>query len=180
MFHKIDKKLTLDGETKKDEKLKLIELPNWLNANVDGREIMLDNAEGLLKDLSNGILDGQEFKKKYNDIVNDAQAISLLLPKEILKLKESDEHPDPKDMLELESEKFTLEGKPIKILTSDQTLSTLSITSAQLKARNNFEKLKNEIRQLLHSSYRSKKLTKTIYNNLINAIYKNGDNLYEH
>ena len=29
-----------------------------LNANVDGREIMLDNAEGFLKDLGNGILDG--------------------------------------------------------------------------------------------------------------------------
>ena len=59
-------------------------------------------------------------------------------------------------------------------------LSRLPITLAQLKARNNSEKLKNEVRQLLHSLYSSKKLTKTIYNNLINAIYKNGDNLYEH
>ena len=105
---------------------------------------------------------------------------TLLLLKEILKLKESDEQPDPRDMPELESEEFTLEGKSIKILTSDQMLSRLSITLAQLKARNNSEKLKNEIRQLLHSLYSSKKLTKTIYNNLINAIYKNGDNLYEH
>ena len=131
-------------------------------------------------DLGNGILDGQEFKKKYNDIVNDAQAISLLLLKQIRKPKESDEQPDPTDMPELESEKFTLEGKGIKILTSDQTLSRLSITLAQLKTRNNSEKLKNEIRQLLDSLYRSKKLTKTIYNNLIYAIFKNGDNLYEH
>ena len=107
-------------------------------------------------DLGNGILDGQEFKKKYNDIVNDAQAISLLLLKQIRTPKESDEQPDPRDMPELESEKFTLEGKGIKILTSDQTLSRLSITLAQLKARNNSEELKNEIRQLLHSLYRSK------------------------
>ena len=39
-----------------------------------------------------------------------------------------------------------------------------------IKAGNNSEKLKNEIRQLLYSLYRSKKLTKTIYNNLINTI----------
>ena len=50
-------------------------------------------------------------------------------------------------------------------------LSRLKITLAQLKAGNNSEKkLKIEIRQLLYSLYRSKKLTKTIFNNLINNI----------
>ena len=39
-------------------------------------------------------------------------------------------------------------------------LSRLPITVAQLQARNNSQKLKNEIRQLLYSQYRSKKLTK--------------------
>ena len=48
-------------------------------------------------------------------------------------------------------------------------LSRLPITLAQLKAGNNPEKLKNEIRQLLSSLYRSNKLTKTIYKNLINT-----------
>ena len=51
-------------------------------------------------------------------------------------------------------------------------LSRLPISLAQLKVGNNSEKLKNEIRQLLHSLYWSKKLTKTIYHNLINSIYK--------
>ena len=51
-------------------------------------------------------------------------------------------------------------------------LSRLPITLAQLKAGNNSEKLKNEIRQLLYSLYQSKKLTKTFYNNLINTILK--------
>ena len=41
-------------------------------------------------------------------------------------------------------------------------LNRLSITLAQLKIGNNLEKLKNEIRQLLYSLYRSKKSTKTI------------------
>ena len=54
--------------------------------------------------------------------------------------------------------------------TPDQMLSRLPITLAQLKAGNNSKKLINEIRQLLYSVYRSKKLTKTIYSHLINAI----------
>ena len=48
--------------------------------------------------------------------------------------------------------------------------SRLPITLAQLTAGNNSQKLKNEIRQILYSFYRSKKLTKKIYNHLINAI----------
>ena len=59
------------------------------------------------------------------------------------------------------------EGSGLKILTTNQMLSRLPITLAQLKAGNNSEKLKNEIRQLLYSLYRSKKLAKTVYNNLI-------------
>ena len=62
------------------------------------------------------------------------------------------------------------EGKGLKILTPNQMLSRLPITLAQLKAGNNSEKLKNEIRQLLYSLYRSKKLTKNVDNNLINTI----------
>ena len=48
-------------------------------------------------------------------------------------------------------------------------LSRLPISLAQLKARNNSEKLKNEIRELLYSLSCSKKLSKTIINNLINT-----------
>ena len=50
--------------------------------------------------------------------------------------------------------------------------SRLLISLAQLKTRNNSEKLKYEIRQLLYSLYRSKKLKKTVHNNLINTIKK--------
>ena len=61
-------------------------------------------------------------------------------------------------------------GQGLKILTPNQMLSRLPIALAQLKAGNNSQKLKNEIRQLLYSLYRSEKLTKDIYNHLINAI----------
>ena len=49
-------------------------------------------------------------------------------------------------------------------------LSRLPVTLAQLKAGDNSDKLKNEIRQLLYSIYRSKNVTKQVYNNLINYI----------
>ena len=58
----------------------------------------------------------------------------------------------------------------LKILTPSQMLSRLPTTLAQLKTVNNSEKLKNEIRQLLYSLYRSKKLTKQLCKSLINII----------
>ena len=70
------------------------------------------------------------------------------------------------------------EGSGLKILTPSQMLSRLPITLAQLKEGNNPEKLKNEIRQLLSSLYRSNKLTKTIYKNLINTNWT-WNNFYE-
>ena len=42
------------------------------------------------------------------------------------------------------------EGQGLKILTPSQLLSRLPISLAQLKAGNNSEKLKNEIRQILY------------------------------
>ena len=89
--------------------------------------------------------------------------------------QESDEQPDTTNMSELESEESAEQNKKqrgagLKTLTPDQMLSRLPITLAQLKVEYNSEKLINETRQLLYSLYRSKKLTNTIYNNLINAI----------
>ena len=49
-------------------------------------------------------------------------------------------------------------------------LSRLPISSAQLKAGNNSEKLKNQITELLYSLCRSKKLTKQLYKSLIDII----------
>ena len=89
---------------------------------------------------------------------------------------------DKKSMIE-ENEKITnivehilyfnqleQKGEGLKILTPNQMLSRLPISLAQLKAGNNSEKLKNEIRQLLYSLYRSKKLTKQLYKSLVDII----------
>ena len=61
-------------------------------------------------------------------------------------------------------------GAGLKILTERQMLNRLPILLAQIQAGNNSIKLKNEIRQILYSLYRSKVLTKTVYNNLIKSI----------
>ena len=61
-------------------------------------------------------------------------------------------------------------GQGLTILTPNQMLNRLPISLAQLNAGNNSEKLKNEIRQLLCSLYRSKKLTKHIYKSLVDII----------
>ena len=89
--------------------------------------------------------------------------------------KYTDEQPDTTNMPKLESEESAAErrnqqGEGVKILTPNQMLSRLPISLAQLKAGNNSEKLKNEIRQLLYSLYRSKNMTKQVYNNLVKYI----------
>ena len=71
--------------------------------------------------------------------------------------EEETENEKPNQILETVNEiNFNKEiqkqqGSGLKILTPNQMLSRLPISLAQLKARNNSEKLKNEIRQLLHS-----------------------------
>ena len=62
------------------------------------------------------------------------------------------------------------EGGQIKILTPNQMLKRLPIALAQVKAGNNSESLLNEIRQIVYSLYRSKEITKKVYNNIINSI----------
>ena len=62
------------------------------------------------------------------------------------------------------------QGSGLKILTPNQMLSRLPISLAQLKAGNNSEKLKNEIRQILYSLYRSEKLTKQLYKSFVDII----------
>ena len=49
-------------------------------------------------------------------------------------------------------------------------LKKLPIALAQIKAGNNSESLLNEIKQIDYSLYQIKKITKTVYNNIIKSI----------
>ena len=115
-------------------------------------------------------------KEKNNELVNMINSGLKDLKEEIKKMSEEEkEIEDPESIVEIVEEilKFNeqnQQGKGIKILTPNQMLSRLPISLAQLKAGNNSEKLKNEIRQLLYSLYCSKNMTKQVYNNFIKSI----------
>ena len=91
--------------------------------------------------------------------------------------KEDKEIEEPDMIVEIVEEilkfnKQKQEGQGIKILTPNQMLSRLPISLAQLEAENNSDKLKNEIRQLLYSLYRSKNMTKQKYTIIYKAHMK--------
>ena len=69
-----------------------------------------------------------------------------------------------------ESRKGEGVNERLKILTPNQMLKRLPVALAQVKAGNNSESLLNEIRQIVYSLYRSKEITKKVYNNIINSI----------
>ena len=122
---------------------------NWKKSknNLERNEIQVNLIKSALRDLKKEI---ENMSDKENEIEN---------PNEIVDIVEK--------ILEFNRQQ---QGQGLKILTPNQMLSRLPISLAQLKAGNNSEKLKNEIRQLLYSLYRSKKLTKQIYKSLINII----------
>ena len=83
------------------------------------------------------------------------------------------ENVDIRDMLDLESEEDAAKrqkGRGLKIMTPSQLITRLPILLEQKQAGNNSQKLNNEIRKIIYSLYRSKNLSKTIYNHLINNI----------
>ena len=105
--------------------------------------------------IKSGLID---LKNKIKEMSEDEKKIEK--PDKILKIVEEI----------LEFNKQNQSGKGLKILTPNQMLSRLPISLAQLKAENNSEKLKNEIRQILYSLHRSKKRTKQLYKSLIDII----------
>ena len=108
--------------------------------------------------------------KSINKKLNKLENIIKNVPEDkVSKVEENEKIIDiVEKILDLNSEKQSGEG--LKILTPNQMLSRLPISLAQLNAGNNSEKLKNEIRQLLFSLYRSKKLTKQLYKSLVDII----------
>ena len=115
-------------------------------------------------------------KKKNDRLANVINSGLKDLKEEIKKMsKEEIEIEKPNKIVNIvegiiEFNKKIQSGQGLKILSPNQMLSRLPSNLAQLKAGNNSEKLKSEIRQLLYSLYRSKKLTKQLYKSLIDII----------
>ena len=49
-------------------------------------------------------------------------------------------------------------------------LKRLPIALAQVKVRNTSENLLNDIRQIIHSLYREKEITKKVYDSIMNSV----------
>ena len=96
--------------------------------------------------------------QKNKELVQEIKERATDLNNEIIKISKK-ENEKANEILDIVSQIIDFneqnqEGQGLKILTLQQMLSRLPISLAQLKAGNNSEKLKNEIRQLLYSLYR--------------------------
>ena len=103
-------------------------------------------------------------------VLNKLQRIVDYVPKDnAFKIQDNEKIIDIVEMI-LEFNNKIQSGQELKMLTPNQMLSRLPISLVQLNAGNNSEKLKNKIRQLSYSLYRSKKLTKKSFKSLVDII----------
>ena len=133
-----------------------------------------------LKKLHNKLINLSEFKEEYNKFLDSIVKFEYyksekepgsVSPNQKKKIRYARDLKDILDLYNLKSDSDTSKkGEGLKILTDRQMLNHLPILLAQIEAGNNSIKLKNETRQILYSLYRSKVLTKTVYNNLIKSI----------
>ena len=69
-----------------------------------------------------------------------------------------------------EFRKRAIKEKRFKILTPQQMLKRSPIALVQVKSRNIFKNLLNEIPQLMYSFYQAREITKKVYNNIVSSI----------
>ena len=129
-----------------------------INIDLFKKHFTFQNPSNMLKKLT------KTRSKKYNrQILNLIKSGLKDLKNEIEKMSEDEkeiENPNEVDIVtKILDFNEQSKGKGLKILTPQQMLSRLPISLAQLKVGNNSEKLKNEIRQLLYSLYRSRKIS---------------------
>ena len=138
-----------------------------------------ENITKLLKKLRNKFINPGEFNEEYNKFMDNVKKFEYCKSRKKDGSVSSDQKKmiryardlkDIADLYNLKSDSDTsIKGEGLKILNK-QMLNRLPILLAQIEAGTNSIKLKNEVRQILYSLYRSKVLTKTVYNNLIKSI----------
>ena len=138
------------------------------NRNIDTK-----NINEALINYNDGTITQDKFLQIYNVFINDFDKFIRVIKKK----QPGARGPNQKTLLDYENElkkviekSFNPSGSGLKILTPQQMHAHLPILLAQIKAGNNSLELKNEIRQLLYSLYRSKQISKTVYKNLVATI----------
>ena len=120
----------------------------------DKNSTELLSIQNFLDDINNeDIKNKKDARKKFKNLKNNVKSEEL---KDIVKELE-------RAIFGYDYENEESLGSGLKILTNKQMLNRLPILLAQIQARNNSTKLKNEARQILYLLYRSKVLTKTVY-----------------
>ena len=133
-----------------------------------------------LKKLRNELINFSKFDEEYNKSVDNivkfeyyksAKEPGSVSPNQKKLRRYARDLKDIVDLYSLKSDSDTSKkGKGLKILTNKQMLNRLPILLAHIEAGNYSIRLKNEARQILYLLYRSKVLTKIVYNNLIKSI----------
>ena len=62
------------------------------------------------------------------------------------------------------------QGTRLRIIMPKKMFERLPLLLSEISAGNNSENLLNEIRKIVYSLYRSKEITKKVYNNIIKSI----------
>ena len=180
-YEKYEKKTTTYIESEIDKFLKKYEDKN-ISISYDDYKNKFDTEKitKSLKKLCNKFITINEFKDEYNKFMDNVKnfkdyksEIGLgSVSKNQKKMERyARDLEDTGDLYNLKSGSDTSKkGKGLKILTNKQMLNRLPILLAQIQVGNNSKSLKNELRQILYLLYRSKVLTKTLYNNLIKSI----------
>ena len=111
-------------------------------------------------------------KNSYSDKTTSSKKQETESKSEKLDIAQGEDigEPPPLEDEEEAAKRQQKEEGLLKIMTLKQIIVRLPILLAQLKAGNNSQKLKNEIRQIAYSLYRSNNLSKTIYKNFISNI----------
>ena len=146
---------------------------------IDGERYTLNDGNKLVNKISDESIGKNNVIKAYNVLVNKANQIPDLsstvsrqkIQKMFNHLREIFDWSDLKSE-ESAAQERNQQGSGLQPLTPNRMLGRSPTSSALLKAGKNSENIKNKIKQLLYSLYFLKKLTKKIYNNLINTILK--------
>ena len=187
MIEKIEKDEELEKDkhitAKRNKPLKFLYdmIAKNIDNEEDARKYYLKDIFDYKKELSKGRVNTGGRPQRIKGFINDIEYIvfgPLFSPEEEIKkfdIATGGYDPDeriPMPPPELESEEDAgkrQKGQGLKIMTTSQLITRLPILLTQKQAGNNSNKLKNEIRQIIYSLYRSKNLSKTLYNHLINS-----------
>ena len=110
---------------------------------------------------------------KNEQLVNNINDIMIDLRNTIIKIEVS-ENENPNKIVDIAEKILDFnkqkKGKGIKVLTPKQMLRRLPIALVQVKVGNRSENLPNAIHQIMYSSYQENKITKRVYNNIMNSV----------